>query len=305
MTMTHADWLALQEAPTAEVTIEAGDLQIGAVEMKDGATDTRAKVAAVSGLASSDNGIPVADPVLAAAIGTTAGAAVTTDANGTMQQYLRGIATILGAVTASPVANSVGDRLKTLATSLASILAKLPALGTAGTSSADVISIQGVASGTVVPVAGNGNVIAVTPTVSASPDYSIGDAVGGIQTLANAVRTSGGFCLLESIQIIDIAAVKPVVDILIFDSNPAAATVTDNSGFVYSTDIAKLVFRKSITTSDYNTAINAICTANVTGINAWIKASGSTSLFVVVVAQAAINLAGTADLRFDYGVIYQ
>ena len=46
--------------------------------------------------------------------------------------------------------------------------AKQPALGTAGTASADVISIQGVASGTVVPVGDGGGSLTVDGTVSVS-----------------------------------------------------------------------------------------------------------------------------------------
>lgn len=62
--------------------------------------------------------ITASDGPLNAVLGTTSGAAVTTDANGTIQQFLRGIATILGAVTASPVSNSIGDRLKALLTGI-------------------------------------------------------------------------------------------------------------------------------------------------------------------------------------------
>lgn len=47
-----------------------------------------------------------------------AAAAVTTDANGTLYQYLRGLVAQHGAVTASPVANTVLDRLKAIKTSL-------------------------------------------------------------------------------------------------------------------------------------------------------------------------------------------
>ncbi|TAK89399.1 MAG: hypothetical protein EPO06_12110 [Burkholderiaceae bacterium] len=42
----------------------------------------------------------------------------------------------------------IAQRLTTAIASLASILAKLPALGTAGTASTDVITVQGIASGT-------------------------------------------------------------------------------------------------------------------------------------------------------------
>lgn len=58
---------------------------------------------------------------LEAATGTTTDAAVTTDAPGSHSSFLRGIVTILGAVTVSPVSNSIGDRLKTIGTHLATL----------------------------------------------------------------------------------------------------------------------------------------------------------------------------------------
>jgi len=48
-------------------TLVVGDIEIGAVELKNAADDTRAKVGPVSGLAVGDNGIPVAATLLAGA----------------------------------------------------------------------------------------------------------------------------------------------------------------------------------------------------------------------------------------------
>lgn len=154
-------------------------------------------------------------------------------------------------------------------------------------------------------VAGYSTVVSVTPTVSASPDYSINDAVGGKQTLANAVRVSGGTAVLQSIQITDAANVKPQMEILFFDSDPSSATITDNSGFTFSTDIAKLIGRVSVVTSDYVGGIGSTpyAIAHLSNLGRLLKANGSTSLYVAVVAQAGINLAGTSDLRFDYGFL--
>lgn len=58
------------------------------------------------------------ETAISAVLGATDGAAVTTDADGTLQRYARGLVTILGAVTASPVANTIGDRLKALLTGI-------------------------------------------------------------------------------------------------------------------------------------------------------------------------------------------
>lgn len=73
------------------VTVSTSDIEIGAVELKNATDDTRAKIGALSGLASSDNGLGVTDPVANAVLGVTTGTKVITDANGTLQQYLRGL----------------------------------------------------------------------------------------------------------------------------------------------------------------------------------------------------------------------
>lgn len=74
-----------------DVQLATSDVAIGAVELKDATTDTRAKVAASTSLAETDNAVAVKDPVT----GVTTGAAVTSNAAGTLQQYLRGLVTIL------------------------------------------------------------------------------------------------------------------------------------------------------------------------------------------------------------------
>lgn len=99
MAQTNLEVLLLRVAVACEalmaptVTIAPGDIEIGAIEVKNGTDDTRAKVGAASGLAESDNALAVKDPSL----GVTTGAAVITDAAGTVQQYLRGLVKLIAA----------------------------------------------------------------------------------------------------------------------------------------------------------------------------------------------------------------
>lgn len=74
----------------------SSDIQIGAVELKNATTDDRAKIAATGSVAEGDNALAVQAPVL----GMTTDAAVTTDAAGTLQQYLRGLVVHLVALLA-------------------------------------------------------------------------------------------------------------------------------------------------------------------------------------------------------------
>lgn len=76
----------------------------------------------------------------------------------------------------------------------AATAAKQPALGTAGTASADVITIQGIASGTVVPVSDGGGSLTVDGAISFSaPQHVIVDSgtvttVSTVTTITNVVH---------------------------------------------------------------------------------------------------------------------
>ncbi len=83
----------------------------------------------------------------------------------------------------------------------AATAAKQPALGTAGTASTDVITIQGIASGTVVPVADGGGSLTVDGAISfTAPQHVIVDSgtvttvstVTAVTSITNAVVTKGG-----------------------------------------------------------------------------------------------------------------
>ena len=86
--------------------------------------------------------------------------------------------TLIGAANALHVQPGTGANWAITAASLplptgAATSAKQPALGTAGTPSADVVSIQGVASGTVVPVSDGGGSLTVDGSVSVSGSVAV------------------------------------------------------------------------------------------------------------------------------------
>ena len=88
-----------------------GDVEIGAVELKNATDDTRAKVGAVSGLAVSDNGIVTATTLLAGtqSIGTVGRSAtsVTPTAQGSTDSWTLVAGSILDTLNSSSVSYSV------------------------------------------------------------------------------------------------------------------------------------------------------------------------------------------------------
>ena len=141
--------------------------------------------------------------------------------------------------------------------------------------------------------------VSVTPTISATPAYTSGDAVGGKQTIAAACRVSGGDALLQSLTIIDKANQKQPLTLLFFDSDPSAATITDNAAFVFSTDISKLIGKVNVLAADYET-VDSIGIAVLANLGLQLKASGSSSLYVAVVTTGTPDFASTSDLIFRY-----
>ena len=144
-------------------------------------------------------------------------------------------------------------------------------------------------------------VISVTPTINTAI-YATGDAIGGKQTLTGAARGSGGVACLESVAIIDKGNQKAACDILFFDSDPAAATITNNAAFVFSTDISKLVGIVHIATTDWITIdSNAIC--HIANIRKQMLTVGTANLFVAVVGTGTPTYLTAGDLIFKYGFL--
>ena len=143
-------------------------------------------------------------------------------------------------------------------------------------------------------------VISKTPTVSASPDYSAGDAVGGLQTLTVATRVAGGKVKLQSVTVLDAANQKAAMTLLFFESEPTAATITDNAAFAWSTDNTKCIGKINVAAADYET-IDSKAVATVRGLNLIMQSNGTANLYVAVVTTGTPNLASTSDLVFLYG----
>lgn len=145
-------------------------------------------------------------------------------------------------------------------------------------------------------------VVSVTPTLDTNI-LAAGDAVGGKQTLTSAARVSGGTVTLESITVRDTGNQKAALTILFFDSDPTAATITNNAAFAWSTDISKCVGRVNIATADYET-IDSEAIACVRGLNLTMLASGSANLYAAVVLTSGTpTYTAVGDLVFKYGFL--
>lgn len=141
-----------------------------------------------------------------------------------------------------------------------------------------------------------------TTAVSTSA-YTAGDAVGGKRTITGALRTSNGSGILESITILDRANQKAAMELFIFDSDPTAATITDNAAFVFSTDDLKVLAHVTIAATDYIT-INSKAIATIKGLGIALRgANSNTSLYAALVTTGTPTYVATTDLQLIYGIL--
>lgn len=139
-------------------------------------------------------------------------------------------------------------------------------------------------------------VLSVTPTID-TVAYGAGDAVGGKQTLA-AGLADGLPVELDSIVVQDVSNQKAALTLLFFDADPAAATITNNAAFAFSTDLAKCIGRINVAAADYET-VDSKAVATVRNLGMILKPT-ATSLYVAVVTTGTPTYAVGA-LTFKYG----
>lgn len=142
--------------------------------------------------------------------------------------------------------------------------------------------------------------ILISPTITVdTAAYSIGDSIGGKLTLTSAVASSGGTGILQNITVVDASNIKPALEILIFNADPTAATLTDQAAIALSTDVSKVIDRITINTSDYVTVAGiAIAKVNIGDV---IQAVGSANLYAAINAVAAHDFVAATDLQVKFG----
>lgn len=150
-------------------------------------------------------------------------------------------------------------------------------------------------------IGGKATRVSVTPTISASPDYSSGDNVGGIQSIPLVVRTSSGTATLFEIEIWDKAAQNSAFIIDFWDASPSG-TYTDNSAEVIAGDDGKYLGSVFVSSADWVTT-GAVSRCSIKGIGLLVKPSTGTTVYATVLTTSVPNQASTSDLIFKYSFI--
>ena len=72
--------------------------------------------------------------------------------------------------------------------------------------------------------------------------YAPGSSVGGVIAFPSAARIEGGTGEIRSVSVSFAGGAQPMLDIVLFDANPTASTITDNAAVaISSADLGKVV----------------------------------------------------------------
>jgi predicted naringenin-chalcone synthase len=126
-----------------------------------------------------------------------------------------------------------------------------------------------------------GKTVVVTPAITAGA-YSASDNIGGKMTLTGAMWSDGGAAVLVSVLVTDKANIKAPMQLVIFDADPTAATLTDNA-------------------ADWIT-IGSMGFASVSLVRAIEGAAGSTNLWAAAMVTGTPTFVSVADLTFKFGL---
>jgi hypothetical protein len=145
-----------------------------------------------------------------------------------------------------------------------------------------------------------GKIITVTPPLTEGA-YHASDCIGGKFTLADALMGDGSEALLAWVMITDANNQKPALEIVIFNANPTAATLTDNAAIAFSTNLANVVARIAVASTDWAT-VGGVGIANVYAMRMVEGSVGSNHLYAAVMVVGTPTYVAHDDLVFKFGL---
>lgn len=145
-------------------------------------------------------------------------------------------------------------------------------------------------------VGGNTSKIAFSPTVSATA-YTANDNVGGIITLTNILRTSGGTAILESISLWALGNAAPNLYIDFWDASPSG-TYTNDAAQVIAGDQAKWMGMVEVGAGDWKqTGVISRCSINP--VKFGLKGNASANIYMTIQDKTGVTFGSAAGL-FGY-----
>lgn len=181
-------------------------------------------------------------------------------------------------------------------TKLDSVITNTTGLATAANQSSANTKLD-----TVIANTGAGSVcLTNTPTVTAGA-YTSGMVVGGKQSLANAVRSSGGSGIIQSVSVSKKTALTAPYDVYFFHTDPTNSTFTDNSALALNVADLPYLIGVAHCTDLVDNGTPKTLQANNLAIP--FKLATGTTLYAVAVIRGAETLASTSAIVMNVGIL--
>lgn len=143
--------------------------------------------------------------------------------------------------------------------------------------------------------------LSVSITTS-STAYTANDNIGGILTLTNALRVSGGTGILNGISFWALANQKPNLYVDFWDASPTSGTYTNDAAQIIAGDHGKWLGRVEIATSDWqDTGVISRCTK--TGLGVILKGNASRDIYMTIQDKTGVTFASTSGLFAKVGIL--
>jgi len=144
--------------------------------------------------------------------------------------------------------------------------------------------------------------VSATPTISTSA-YSVGDAVGGLITLTNALVKVSFSGTIKTVTLSDASKQNAVIQVTFFSSSPTTATITDNAALVIPVaELTKVIGTVSIESANYS-SYSASSFATVE-CNLGVKLTGEGStIYACLSTDGAPTYATTSALTLGVAIL--
>lgn len=150
-------------------------------------------------------------------------------------------------------------------------------------------------------VGGDSDKISNTIVTTNGSAYTAEDNIGGINTITNALRTSGGTEVLIDVLIWDKDDQKAALQIDYWDASPSG-TYTNDAGQVIAGDSAKWLGTVEIAAGDYKTT-GAVAKASIKNIGLVLKGDASRDIFFTIKTTETPTYTSTSGLIVSHGLL--
>lgn len=146
-----------------------------------------------------------------------------------------------------------------------------------------------------------GDVITITPALDTTA-YAVGDVLFDRTVVTNAVRTNGGWGILQSLALTDKADIGPALDLYVLSTNVTLGTF-NVAPSISDANALKLTYIGSIAAADWKD-VGGAKVVSLRGIGQQLKAeTGVRDLYLAAITQTAATWAN-GDIEVDVGMLW-